>query len=92
MKDYHNICVPLPFIVDRFKHIMNLLRILLVISVFQLQAQKTIDPNYFSNPLDIPMILSGSFGELRNNHFHSGLDIKTQQKTHGCEYGIECYG
>ena len=81
MKEYHNICVPLPFIVDRFKHIMNLLRILLVISVFQLQAQKTIDPNYFSNPLDIPMVLSGSFGELRNNHFHSGLDIKTQQRS-----------
>ncbi|MEZ8002899.1 MAG: M23 family metallopeptidase [Patiriisocius sp.] len=60
---------------------MNLLRILLVVSVFQLQAQKTIDPNYFSNPLDIPMILSGSFGELRNNHFHSGLDIKTQQRS-----------
>jgi murein DD-endopeptidase MepM/ murein hydrolase activator NlpD len=81
LKEYHNICVPLPFIVDRFKHIMNLLRILLVVSVFQLQAQKTIDPNYFSNPLDIPMILSGSFGELRNNHFHSGLDIKTQQRS-----------
>jgi murein DD-endopeptidase MepM/ murein hydrolase activator NlpD len=81
LKEYHNICVPLPFIVDRFKHIMNLLRILLVVSVFQLQAQKTIDPNYFSNPLDITMILSGSFGELRNNHFHSGLDIKTQQRS-----------
>jgi len=60
---------------------MNLLRILLIISVFQLQAQKTIDPNYFSNPLDIPMVLSGSFGELRSNHFHSGLDIKTQQRS-----------
>ena len=59
---------------------MNLLRILLVISVFKLQAQKTIDSNYFSNPLDIPMVLSGSFGELRSNHFHSGLDIKTRQK------------
>jgi len=80
LKDNHNICVPLPFIVDRLKHIMNLLRILLVISVFKLQAQKTIDSNYFSNPLDIPMLLSGSFGELRSNHFHSGLDIKTRQK------------
>lgn len=81
MKDYHNICVPLPFIVDRFKHIMNPLRILLVFLVFQLQAQNIIDPNYFSNPLEIPMVLSGSFGELRSNHFHSGLDIKTQQRT-----------
>lgn len=29
-------------------------------------------------PLDIPLLLSGNFGELRNNHFHSGLDFKTQ--------------
>src|SRR5690606_7532888 len=33
------------------------------------------------NPLDIALVLSGSFAELRTNHFHSGLDIKTQQKT-----------
>lgn len=32
----------------------------------------------FRNPLDIPMYLSGGFAELRSNHFHSGLDIKTQ--------------
>jgi murein DD-endopeptidase MepM/ murein hydrolase activator NlpD len=29
-------------------------------------------------PMNIPLLLSGNFGELRNNHFHSGLDIKTQ--------------
>ncbi|MCB0762368.1 MAG: M23 family metallopeptidase [Flavobacteriales bacterium] len=29
-------------------------------------------------PLDIPLFLAGNFGELRSNHFHSGLDIKTQ--------------
>ncbi|HAS18464.1 MAG TPA: peptidase M23, partial [Flavobacteriaceae bacterium] len=29
-------------------------------------------------PLDIPILLSGTFGEIRNNHFHAGLDIKTQ--------------
>ncbi|MBR9914499.1 MAG: M23 family metallopeptidase, partial [Algicola sp.] len=33
------------------------------------------------SPLDIPLVLSGSFAELRSNHFHSGLDIKTQQRT-----------
>jgi murein DD-endopeptidase MepM/ murein hydrolase activator NlpD len=27
--------------------------------------------------LDIPLYLAGNFGELRNNHFHSGIDIKT---------------
>lgn len=37
--------------------------------------------DYFRSPLDITLILSGSFAELRSNHFHSGLDIKTQQKT-----------
>ena len=36
--------------------------------------------DYFRNPLDIPIILAGTFGELRPNHFHSGLDIKTQQR------------
>lgn len=30
-------------------------------------------------PLSIPPALSGGFGELRNNHFHSGTDFKTQQ-------------
>jgi hypothetical protein len=28
--------------------------------------------------LDIPLYLSGNFAELRSNHFHAGLDIKTQ--------------
>ncbi len=36
--------------------------------------------DYFRSPLDIPMQLSGNFGELRPNHIHSGLDCKTQQK------------
>ncbi|UCE94749.1 MAG: M23 family metallopeptidase, partial [Flavobacteriaceae bacterium] len=35
--------------------------------------------DYFINPLEIPMVLSGTFGELRSNHFHAGIDIKTQQ-------------
>lgn len=29
-------------------------------------------------PLDIPLLLSGNFGELRTNHFHAGIDFKTQ--------------
>ena len=33
--------------------------------------------DYFRSPLDIPINLSGTFGELRTNHFHSGLDIRT---------------
>jgi len=34
----------------------------------------------FRSPLDIPLILAGTFGELRSNHFHAGLDLKTQQR------------
>ncbi len=41
--------------------------------------QDEIAKNYFDNPLEIPLVLSGTFGELRTNHFHAGLDIKTQK-------------
>ena len=36
------------------------------------------DKNLFISPLKIPLLLSGNFGELRSDHFHSGIDIKTQ--------------
>lgn len=32
-------------------------------------------------PLSTTTKLSASFGELRSNHFHSGLDFKTEQRT-----------
>lgn len=44
-------------------------------------SQNQYPKDYFISPLTIPLQLSGSFGELRGNHFHSGLDFKTQQKT-----------
>lgn len=34
----------------------------------------------FSSPFTFPMFLSGNFAELRSNHFHGGIDIKTQNK------------
>ena len=34
--------------------------------------------DYFDSPLGIPLFLSGSFAEMRSDHFHGGLDIKTQ--------------
>ncbi|MGS2740111.1 M23 family metallopeptidase [Sinomicrobium sp. M5D2P17] len=43
-------------------------------------GQETYPKDYFRAPLDIPLLLSGTFGELRSNHFHSGTDIKTQQR------------
>ena len=35
----------------------------------------------FSAPFDFPLYLSGNFGELRANHFHGGLDFKTQHQS-----------
>ena len=32
-------------------------------------------------PVELPVYLSGSFAELRPNHFHAGIDIKTRGKT-----------
>lgn len=32
-------------------------------------------------PFDFKLFLSGNFGELRSNHFHAGLDFKTQGAT-----------
>lgn len=37
-------------------------------------------PQDFRQPLDIAPSLSGSFGEIRSNHFHSGLDYRTNQR------------
>lgn len=31
----------------------------------------------FTSPLDLPLYLSGNFGEIRSDHFHSGIDLKT---------------
>ncbi len=33
--------------------------------------------NYFRSPVSYPITLSGAFGEIRRNHFHSGIDIRT---------------
>jgi hypothetical protein len=40
-------------------------------------AQKSFPPNDFRPPVDFPIFLSGTFGELRSGHLHAGIDIKT---------------
>ncbi|MET0571158.1 MAG: M23 family metallopeptidase [Pedobacter agri] len=50
------------------------------------QAQQIFSTNRypitdFRQPLDIvPPALAGSFGEIRGNHFHSGIDFRTNQR------------
>ncbi|MAR39165.1 MAG: peptidase M23 [Flavobacteriales bacterium] len=31
----------------------------------------------YISPFDFPLYLSGTFGELRDHHFHTGIDVKT---------------
>lgn len=46
--------------------------------LFLLCSLQTLTSQTLRSPLDIPILLSGNFGELRSNHFHSGIDFKTQ--------------
>lgn len=50
----------------------------LLLTTSLLSAQSAFTP---SPPLDIPLVLSGTFAELRGNHFHGGIDIKTQGRS-----------
>ncbi len=61
------------------KQYISLLFILFLI-VLQGFSQAEYPQNYFGSPLDIPLFLSGNFGELRPEHFHAGIDIKTESK------------
>ncbi|MFP3834285.1 M23 family metallopeptidase [Chryseobacterium sp. SIMBA_028] len=44
------------------------------------QAQNNYPQNYFRNPLNIPMQLAANFGAVRTNHFHMGLDLRTNSQ------------
>ncbi|MFS4415786.1 M23 family metallopeptidase [Maribacter sp. 2307ULW6-5] len=50
------------------------------LNVLWVFGQDTYPKDLFTPPMDIPIILAGTFGELRSNHFHAGIDIKTQQR------------
>lgn len=55
--------------------------IFLLISLFSfnfLFSQGDVPAGYFRSPMDVNLYLSGTFGEPRTTHFHTGIDIKTQ--------------
>lgn len=64
------------------------MRFLVSLIVFAVVFSFSKAQNYVS-PLNIPIVLSANFGELRNNHFHSGLDYKTQQTINKPVFSIE---
>ena len=57
----------------------KLIFLVLFISI-NINSQTNYPKDYFSNPLNIEIILNGNFGESRPSHFHSGIDFKTQFK------------
>ena len=57
--------------------IRSLVWSVLVVCPLTLFAQEK-PANPFISPFDFPLLLSGNFGELRSNHFHGGVDFKTQ--------------
>lgn len=46
-------------------------------------------PSSLHPPLAIPLQLSSNFGALRSNHFHMGLDFRTQQTTGFKLYSVD---
>ena len=58
------------------KRILLLLLILCLVS--PIQSQTNYPSDYFRSPIDFRILLSGTFGELRSDHFHTGIDIKTR--------------
>ena len=51
-----------------------------VVFLFNFSQAQSYPQYYFRHPLDIPMQLAANFGEIRTNHWHMGLDIRTQHK------------
>ena len=65
---------------------MRILRTLLFlltlfVSFGKVEAQSKYPKNYFRSPVEFKILLAGSFGEARKNHFHSGIDIRTEGVT-----------
>ena len=54
--------------------------IILCTALLPLVGKAQLPRNYFRNPLGIPISLSANFGELRPDHWHMGLDMRTNQQ------------
>ena len=69
---------------DNYWHHQIIKTIILITSLLHFfitsNAQSIYPQNYFLTPLDTPLYLSAPFGSLRDNHFHSGMDIRTNEK------------
>ena len=65
-------------IVFAFFAVMKKILVSAAILIFPLILEAQNYPkNYFIIPLDPPIYLTGTFGEIRANHLHSGIDLGT---------------
>ncbi|RLD58226.1 MAG: M23 family peptidase, partial [Bacteroidetes bacterium] len=59
------------------ERLLSYILLCLLLGISTIQAQTNYPQDYFRSPINGRIYLSGTFGELRSNHFHSGIDIKT---------------
>lgn len=71
------------------KTIVSISLIFGIISPFCAQEKKDYSSYNFRSPIDIPLVLAGNFGEIRSNHFHTGIDIKTNRRTGYSIHAVE---
>lgn len=60
--------------------ILPFLILLFTTALAQDDTSQAYPESYFRYPLNLSPVIAGNFGELRANHFHSGLDFKTNQR------------
>lgn len=63
------------------KRVVQILAFTIISLSVWAQTLEPVDAHYYAVPMKIPVFLSGNFAELRPNHFHGGIDIKTQGRT-----------
>lgn len=68
-----------PLLHSRFMSSIKAFRFIAFYCLFQVSSAMLAQQQTFTPiaPLDITPALAGNFGELRPNHFHAGLDLKT---------------
>lgn len=66
-----------------------LLVFIVAIAAFEVKSQDTSYYYDYHPPIKLPFKLAGTFGELRPNHFHTGIDIKTEGTEGYRLYAIE---
>lgn len=73
-----NIIFAVFYTILRIRYMRYFSILILFFCYINIYGQRNNSEPDFCLPMDKPVLLSGNFAELRPNHFHSGIDIKTQ--------------